>query len=240
MSKSASPNAHSQQIVIVCEVLVCTSVIAMTERRSSKRSSQSADVSAEERLVRIIHRKVGGPAALSTYDDPAGVREVVIAALAAEQSTPADARRVRMGDLTGLERRVVRTVTNRGAAVRSRMRQKRELSRLREELKRKDTKVRQLEEALAKANGNGRDPCSVMPENSRQEHLSEHRHKHHNSRDGRSHKTQAYRSMQSIVANQQALSRHQSMDRDDRIHMKEGSVDRDMFGNIIDQMLAIH
>lgn len=102
----------------------------------------------EDELVRKIHRKVGGPSKLSTYDDPARVREVVILALAEEQTSPSDARRVANGDLSAFERRVVRTVTNRGAAVRSRMRQRKELQRLREELRRKDRQLQDMQAAL--------------------------------------------------------------------------------------------
>ena len=100
----------------------------------------------EDELVRRIHRAVGGPAKLSTYDDPAAVREVVIQALSKE--LPDSATRIIRGELTAFERRVVRTVTNRGAAVRSRMRQRKELARLRDELRRKDARLAQLESAL--------------------------------------------------------------------------------------------
>lgn len=102
----------------------------------------------EDELVRRIHRAVGGPSKLSTYDDPGAVRRVVLDALAEAQRKPADARRVACGDLTPAERRVVRTVTNRGAAVRSRMRQRRELARLRDELRAKDARLARLEAAL--------------------------------------------------------------------------------------------
>lgn len=100
---------------------------------------------AEEELVRRIHRKVGGPSKLSTYDDPAKVRQVVIEALAREQSNLSDAARIRKGQLSVFERRVVRTVTNRGAAVRSRMRQRKEVAHLKNELRLRDLRVRQLE-----------------------------------------------------------------------------------------------
>lgn len=102
----------------------------------------------EVALARCLHRAVGGPAALSAIDDPTAAREAVLAALAAQQPDPSAARRVASGDLTPLERRVVRTVTNRGAAVRSRVRQRRELTRLREELQRKDARLRRLEATL--------------------------------------------------------------------------------------------
>lgn len=100
---------------------------------------------AEEELVRCIHRKVGGPAKLSTYDDPAKVRHVVIEALANEQRTPADAARIRKAQLSVFERRVVRTVTNRGAAVRSRMRQRKEMAHLRHQLHLRDVRVQHLQ-----------------------------------------------------------------------------------------------
>lgn len=100
---------------------------------------------AEEELVQRIHRKVGGPAKLSTYDDPAKVRQVVIEALANEQEHFTEASRVRKGQLTVFERRVVRTVTNRGAAVRSRMRQRKEMAHLKQQLRLRDVRVQELE-----------------------------------------------------------------------------------------------
>lgn len=99
----------------------------------------------EDELVRRIHQKVGGPTKLSTYDDPACVRRVVIEALAREQLSPIEAQRIQRGQLSVSERRVVRTVTNRGAAVRSRMRQRREMAALRSEVRERDGRVRQLE-----------------------------------------------------------------------------------------------
>lgn len=103
---------------------------------------------AEEELVHRIHRKVGGPSKLSTYDDPAKVRHVVIEALATEQLNACDATRIRKGQLSVFERRVVRTVTNRGAAVRSRMRQRKEVAHLKHELQIRDTRVRYLENVV--------------------------------------------------------------------------------------------
>lgn len=103
---------------------------------------------AEEELVRRIHRKVGGPAKLSTYDDPAKVRYVVIEALANEQPSENEASRVRKGQLSVFERRVVRTVTNRGAAVRSRMRQRKEMAHLKQQLRLRDVRVHQLESVV--------------------------------------------------------------------------------------------
>lgn len=103
----------------------------------------------DEPLVARLHAAVGGPAALATYDDPASVRDAVLSALAAAQPDAASARRVARNDLTATERRAVRTVTNRGAAVRSRARQRRELTRLREELRAKTARLARLEAALA-------------------------------------------------------------------------------------------
>ena len=114
----------------------------------------------EAEWVRRIHRAVGGPAKLSTYDDPAAVREVVLVALAEE--LPHDAQRIARGDLSPFERRVVRTVTNRGAAVRSRMRQRRELARLRDELRRKDERIAKLEAALASLTNNATPGASAV------------------------------------------------------------------------------
>lgn len=110
-----------------------------SKQPSAKQSAQ------EDELVRRIHRKVGGPAKLSTYNEPARVRRVVIEALATEQRSPGDASRVRRGQLSALERRVIRTVTNRGAAVRSRMRQRKEMAELRMQIRDRDGRVRQLE-----------------------------------------------------------------------------------------------
>lgn len=99
----------------------------------------------EDEMVRRIHRKVGGPAKLSTYDEPARVRRVVIEALANEQKSDLEACRIRRGQLSASERRVVRTVTNRGAAVRSRMRQRKEMAALRMQVRARDGRVKQLE-----------------------------------------------------------------------------------------------
>lgn len=103
---------------------------------------------AEEELVRRIHRKVGGPSKLSTYDDPAKVRKVVIEALATEEIHSKDRLRIQKGELSVFERRVVRTVTNRGAAVRSRLRIKKEVTKLREELRERDRRVKALEDMV--------------------------------------------------------------------------------------------
>lgn len=113
--------------------------------RTQARAPIHKPAPAEEELVRKIHRKVGGPAKLSTYDDPARVRHVVIEALALEQTDPAEIARIRRGQLTVFERRVVRTVTNRGAAVRSRMRQRKEVAHLKGQLLERDSRISQLE-----------------------------------------------------------------------------------------------
>lgn len=116
-----------------------------TKKEPYSRAPISRPSPAEEELVRRIHRKVGGPAKLSTYDDPAKVRHVVIEALAHEQLNDMEACRIRKGQLSAFERRVVRTVTNRGAAVRSRMRQRKELAHLKHELYLRNLKIHHLE-----------------------------------------------------------------------------------------------
>ncbi len=98
----------------------------------------------EAALVRRLQHAVRD----STLSEPAAVRASVVRELAALQRTPSEARRIARGELNTTERRVVRTVTNRGAAVRSRLRQRRELQRLRSELREKDERVRTLEAAL--------------------------------------------------------------------------------------------
>lgn len=136
-----------------------------SKQPTAKQSAQ------EDELVRRIHRKVGGPAKLSTYNEPARVRRVVIEALATEQRSPGDASRVRRGQLSALERRVIRTVTNRGAAVRSRMRQRKEMAELRMQIRDRDARVRQLE-AVVRALCSAYSvplPPSVNPESSSNE-----------------------------------------------------------------------
>lgn len=76
------------------------------------------------------------------------MRHVVIEALALEQTNLSDASRIRKGQLSVFERRVVRTVTNRGAAVRSRMRQRKEVAKLKDALVSRDDRVRRLEEVV--------------------------------------------------------------------------------------------
>jgi len=90
-----------------------------------------------------------------TLSTPSALRERVIYALAAMQTNPGDLSRISRGELTPSERRVVRTVTNRGASVRSRIRKKGELSRLRAELKAKEERVQLLESELRNAASGG-------------------------------------------------------------------------------------
>lgn len=111
-------------------------------------SSKSQVPVEEEELVQRLHSTVGGPVALSNYDDPAVARNAVIAALASLKSDVGEVRRIEGGNFTSLERRAMRTLTNRGAAMRSRARQRRELERLHEQLRRKDEQVQRLEAAI--------------------------------------------------------------------------------------------
>lgn len=119
---------------------------SLTRREGRKVSCRTTRFKSEDdELVRRIHSKVGGPAALSRFDEPARVRQAVLEALAAEAATPQDASRIRRAQLSVRERRVVRTVTNRGAAVRSRMRQRKEMSLLRAQVDARSRRVQQLE-----------------------------------------------------------------------------------------------
>lgn len=128
---------------------IYTPLQTLPQRQTSPRFTTRAPITKpsknEDNLIRKIHRKVGGPSKLSTYDDPAKVRHVVIEALADEADNESDKARIRKGQLTVAERRVVRTVTNRGAAVRSRMRQRREVASLKNELMLREKRVRELE-----------------------------------------------------------------------------------------------
>jgi hypothetical protein len=103
---------------------------------------------AEGRLVRRIIGRMGGQLAVKGLLDPAAVRQVVLEALAAGQATQRDTSRVLNNNLTAVERRAVRTVTNRGAAVRSRQRQRMQLSELQAELAAKDRQLETLQHAL--------------------------------------------------------------------------------------------
>lgn len=105
----------------------------------------------EEQLTARVHHRVGGPARLSKFADAALVREAVLRSLADEQPTTGDRDRVARGELTPLERRVVRTVTNRGAAVRSRERTRREVESLRAALADRDRRIAYLTQEVATA-----------------------------------------------------------------------------------------
>lgn len=109
----------------------------------------------EAALVRRVHVRVGGAGRLSAYERPTDVRAAVLHALAHEMAQDhsgdeceRERTRVLQGQLSPLERRVVRTVTNRGAAVRSRMRQRREMVTLRKVVRMRDGRVRQLESII--------------------------------------------------------------------------------------------
>lgn len=117
--------------------------------RIEKKSAPASRVlDSEADLIKRIHRRIGGAQKLTQHEDPTYARDVVLKALADVATIPADKKRIERGELTPLERRVVRTVTNRCAAVRSRTRQRRELVFLREELQRKKRQVKQLQVAL--------------------------------------------------------------------------------------------
>lgn len=102
----------------------------------------------ENDLIRRIHRKIGGSKKLAEYDNPTDARDIVLKALAEVSTTAKDKRRIEHGDLTPLERRVVRKVTNRCAAGRSRTRRQREIAHLREELRQKQSQIMELQLAL--------------------------------------------------------------------------------------------
>lgn len=102
----------------------------------------------EDEFIRRIQMKVGGTTKLSQCHDPAQVRRVVIHALADLQCSVPESMRVRKGQLFASERRIVRTVTNRGAALRSRMRQRNELEKIKSELREKERRVSELEQTI--------------------------------------------------------------------------------------------
>lgn len=149
-----SATVHHEQLSILTTTPLARSLfnpllfIAMVAACTPTTASLASTAAAEEALVTRLHAAVGGPPALATYDNPAAVRETVLAALADAQSSAANRDRIARNALTPLERRVVRTVTNRGAAVRSRVRQRRELSRLRAELRDRDQRIAAAEAAL--------------------------------------------------------------------------------------------
>lgn len=98
--------------------------------------------------MRRIQKRMGGQRVLKGVSDPAAVRAIVLDALAADQSSQRDAARVQRNNLSALERRAVRTVTNRGAAVRSRQRQRVQLCELQAELAAKDSQLEALQKAF--------------------------------------------------------------------------------------------
>eukprot|EP00171_Calliarthron_tuberculosum_P010662 IDg10662t1 len=75
-------------------------------------------------------KRCGVPSALSLLGSPIDARKAMLSVLIRQKINAAAAERVLRGDLTILQRRAVRTVTNHGAAVWSRTRQIRELTRL--------------------------------------------------------------------------------------------------------------
>lgn len=103
----------------------------------------------EEECVARIHKQMGGQSRLRGVASPTAVRAIVLQALAACQDSASDAERVMKNRLHVVERRAVRTVTNRGAAVRSRARQRSNLRQLEEALEQKDTQLAALRSALA-------------------------------------------------------------------------------------------
>lgn len=109
-----------------------------------RKSNASRAARKEEALTARVQHRIGGPAKLASYTDPALVRMNVMRALHAEQRTPKDGARIACGELTPMERRVVRTVTNRGAAVRSRERTRLEVVQLRAALAARDAAIVRL------------------------------------------------------------------------------------------------
>jgi hypothetical protein len=100
----------------------------------------------QEALIRRIQKRMGGQARLKSISDPHVVRKIALEALAADQVCDSDAARILQDNLTNIERKCVRTVTNRVTSVRSRQRQRDQLKILKQELVEKDA---QLSVALA-------------------------------------------------------------------------------------------
>lgn len=98
----------------------------------------------EERLTARVHHRVGGSSKLAHFADASLVRATVLRALADESASESSAARIARGELSPLERRVVRTVTNRGAAVRSRERTRREVEMLRGLIAERDARIARL------------------------------------------------------------------------------------------------
>jgi hypothetical protein len=109
----------------------------------------SAGADKQEILIRRIQKKMGGQARLKEISDPHVVRKIALDALAADQSSELEAARIRKDSLTSLERKCVRTVTNRVTSVRSRQRQRDQLRLLKAELVEKDAQLEELSTALA-------------------------------------------------------------------------------------------
>lgn len=124
----------------------CVSASPSLSWEPSTRSGSTQEE--EDEFIRRIQIKVGGTTKLSLCHDSSQVRRVVIQALADLQSSASESTRVRKGQLFACERRIVRTVTNRGAALRSRMRQRNEMEKIKSELREKERRVRELEQTI--------------------------------------------------------------------------------------------
>lgn len=111
-------------------------------------SNQKQSAASESDLIRKIHRQVNIPENLGISKDPASVRRSALEALAREQNLNTDATRIRRGQLSAAERRIVRTVSNRGAAIRSRMRQRQSMVLMREQIRSRNTRISQLESVV--------------------------------------------------------------------------------------------
>lgn len=179
----------------------------------------------EEAWVKRLYRAVGGASALAGFNSPVTARTAVLAALSEQQCDAQAKARISRGDLTPLERRVVRTVTNRGAAGRSRVRQQRELARLRHELNRKDAEVRRLEAALKElsdlATPRPYSAASVAPQTATA-----------------SSSIQSMSTCSTLPAGSPCnLAPHHGGSVPTALAL-EATLDRDMFGNLIDQLIS--
>jgi hypothetical protein len=146
MSKSPTPS----ELVSTPPSTPVPVPVIVTSPSSPSSPAMSAQ---EERLVRRIHKQLGGQSRLRAITDPTEVRQTVLEALASDQPSPTAAAAVRQNTLTPLQRRAVRTVTNRGAAVRSRIRQRNALGVLKDQLAKKDQQLTALREAYAAMQG---------------------------------------------------------------------------------------
>ena len=99
-------------------------------------------------LVKQIQRAMGGQSALRGITSPAAVRNIVLNALASLRNDADNQVRIRSNKLSSIERAAVRIVTNRGAAMRSRQRQRRFVGDLMLELENKQGKIKELESEL--------------------------------------------------------------------------------------------